>query len=320
MEYRHLEDKETEDFLLDLVSSGRNIPFIGTGFTRGERAKRNRVPDGKEWMEIMRSQIMASQAQLKPSSERLKEYNFQDLSDIYFGDDIVPLNTIKTTLDEYFSEVKISTPSKTRFLSLPWPYIYTLNIDDGIENTISGVKVVPYESFARGSERKYVYKLHGDVFTALKASNREDLKLIFGKGDYIRSITKNRPLIDELRNDISENNIFFIGCSLTDELDILHVLTGQDFTSKQGVSKRVYITSSKPEDYDTIKRLRDYQITDVIICDYDSFYLKYAELSQDSTPVDPLTESFSFSPTSKTSFTETQFLNYFLQVNWKRGR
>ncbi|WP_337057669.1 SIR2 family protein [Pseudomonas sp. USHLN015] len=319
MKYRQLEDKETEDFLLNLISSGRNIPFIGTGFTRGEKAKTKKVPDGREWMKIMQAQISASKAEMKPSAERLKTYNFQDLSDIYFGDEIVPLNTIKITLDEHFSGVKISTPSKITFLSLPWPYIYTLNIDDGIENTINGVKVIPYEPFSRGSERKYVYKLHGDVFTALKASNRDDLKLIFGKGDYIKSLTKNRPLIDELKNDIAENNILFIGCSLTDELDILHALAGQEFTSKQSESKRVYITSSEPQDYDTIKRLRDYKITDVIICDYDLFYLKYAELSHRNTPTDSLIESFSFTPTHKALFSEIHFLNYFLQINWKGG-
>ncbi|MDS9873567.1 SIR2 family protein [Pseudomonas protegens] len=319
MEIRYLDDANTDSFLKGLIAAGRSVPFIGTGFTRGERAKGNTVPDGKGWMEIMRAQIAQSKVTRKPSESRLKEYSFQELSDIYFGDDIVDLNIIKTTLDNNFSSVKITTPSKLSFLALPWLYIYTLNIDDGIEMAINGVKVVPYEPFARGPDRKYVYKLHGDVFTALKAQDRDDLKLIFGKIDYVRSITKNRHLIDSLKVDIAESNILFVGCSLTDELDVLHALIEQESSSKTDKPKRVYITSSPPDDYDTEKKLRDYQISDVIVCDYDSFYLKYTELSLELESEISPANIFEFKHNATKPFDKTQFLNYFLQVNWKGG-
>lgn len=319
MEIRHLKDPATEAFLSGLIASNRTVPFIGTGFTRGERAKARAVPDGREWMAIMRQQIGASSKTFKPTDEQLSRYDFQKLSDVYFRDDIVELQQIKTTLDQHFSGVNISTPSKLAFLSLPWPYIYTLNIDDGIENAISGVKVVPYESFAKSSTRRYVFKMHGDVFTAIKAESRETLKLIFGKGDYIRSLNKNRPLIDELKADLSESNLFFIGCSLTDEIDILYALSERETIQDDSTSKRVYITSSSPEeDYDTVSKLKEYNITDVIVCDYDEFYLKTTELARQVLEDKSPANEFEFQPTLE-SFNTTKYLQYFLQSNWKGG-
>jgi len=319
MEYRYLDNPDTEDFLSGLIASGRTVPFIGTGFTRGERAKARLVPDGREWMEIMRQQITESPVAFKPTAENLEKYDFQKLSDRYFRDEIVELSKIKNTLDQYFSDVKISTQSKLSFLSLPWPYIYTLNIDDGIEKAINGIKVVPYESFAKSHGRRYVYKMHGDVFTALKADSRDALKLIFGKGDYIRSLNKNRPLIDALKADLNESNLLFIGCSLTDEIDILYALSDHESVSSTSGSRRVYLTSTSPEgDYDTISKLREYSITDVIICNYDDFYLKITELAREIFARNSPAKEFEFLPTAA-PFNINKFLQYFLQSNWQGG-
>jgi len=319
MEFRHLEDPATEAFLRGVIASGRTVPFIGTGFTRGERAKSKMVPDGREWMAIMRQQIEASSAKFKPTSEQLAKYDFQKLSDVYFRDDIVDLEQVKSTLDGYFSNVRIATGSKLSFLNIPWPYIYTLNIDDGIENAINGVKVVPYEPFSKSSVRRYVYKIHGDVFTALKAVSRDALKLVFGKGDYIRSLNKNRPLIDELKADLSENNLLFIGCSLTDEIDILYALSEHEEASSVAGARRIYITSSSPEDdYDVVSKLRDYKITDVVICNYDDFYLRASELASEALVGSSPAKEFEFKPVSE-KFSTKQFLHYFLQSNWGGG-
>ncbi|MGE6661079.1 SIR2 family protein [Pseudomonas sp. NPDC077408] len=319
MEFRNLEDPATEAFLRGVIASGRTVPFIGTGFTRGERARAKLVPDGREWMAIMRQQIGASSAPFKPTKEQLDKYDFQKLSDVYFRDDIVGLDQIKSTLDGCFSGVRIATSSKLSFLNIPWPYIYTLNIDDGIENAIDGVKVVPYEPFAKSSVRRYVYKIHGDVFTALKAVSRDALKLVFGKGDYIRSLNKNRPLIDELKADLSESNLLFIGCSLTDEIDVLYALSEHEEVSGAAGSRRIYITSSSPEgDYDIVSKLRDYKITDVIICNYDDFYLKASELANETLANSSPAKEFEFKLASE-KFSVTQYLQYFLQSNWSGG-
>lgn len=125
MNIRYLDKKETVDFLRSIIASKRNVPFIGTGFTCGERARTRAVPNGYDWMCIMREQIKSSPLTMKPSGEELDSYKFQDLSDIYFREDIVPLDKIKETLDGCFSTVNISSQTKKSFLDLDWPYIYS---------------------------------------------------------------------------------------------------------------------------------------------------------------------------------------------------
>ncbi|MDW7571848.1 hypothetical protein RZN32_32030, partial [Klebsiella pneumoniae] len=100
-----------------------------------------------------------------------------------------------------FTHVKIDNESKLNFLSVDWPYIYTLNIDDGIERAIDGVKVLPYREFSRYEQRRYVYKLHGDAEDVMTAANHDDLRVIFGRGDYINSLNTNKYLISGLIND-----------------------------------------------------------------------------------------------------------------------
>ncbi|HEX8588469.1 SIR2 family protein [Pseudomonas sp.] len=317
----NLQDPGAEAFLQGLIASERNVPFIGTGFTRGERASSKAVPNGDEWMAIMARQISLSKVSddLKPSSEELKKYNFQDLSDVYFGEEIIPLPEIKSTLAAYFSGVRFSNQAKKSFLSIGWPYLYTLNIDDAIEKEINGVKVLPFEPFARSAGRPYVYKIHGDVDTALKAVARNDLKLIFGSGDYVRSLKKNIYLIETLTNDLLESNLIFIGCSLTDELDILYALSDLDGEKLSPTTKRVYVTSSTPTEFSIKKKLRDYGITDVLVCDYESFYLKYVELYRSEKSANNFDSSYLFNNLTKIELTNKSFLNYFLQIDGMTG-
>lgn len=317
----NLQDDGAGAFLQGLISSERNVPFIGTGFTRGERASSKPVPSGYEWMQIMARQIESSKVpeDEKPTAEELKKYSFQGLSDVYFGEEIISLSEIKGTLGAYFSGVRLSSPAKKSFLSIGWPYLYTLNIDDAIERQINGVKVLPYEPFARSEGRPYVYKIHGDIDTALKAENRNDLKLIFSSGDYIRSLKKNAFLIETLTNDLLESNLIFIGCSLTDELDILYALSDLSGTKLKASTKRVYITSSAPTEFSVKKKLRDYGITDVLVCDYETFYLKYVELFRAEKKINSFDANYLFQSLPKISATPKSFLSYFLQVDGAKG-
>lgn len=319
MNIRYLDEKESIDFLRSIIASKRNVPFIGTGFTYGEMAKTKTVPNGSDWMCIMRDQISSSPLTMKPTDEELHAYKFQELSDIYFQEDIVPLDQIKKTLDDCFTNVNISSPTKNAFLDLDWPYLYTLNIDDSIERALDAVKVLPYESFSKYKNRTCVYKMHGDVWTALKAKNRDDLKLIFGRADYIKSLKKNEYLIQALTNDLIESNLIFVGCSLTEEIDILFAISNLEGNAQQQSAKRVYVTSNEPKDFTTQKKLKDYGITDVIVCDYDNFYLKYIEISRDIISNTLIDSIFLFNEKPCPSFDIKKFFHYFVQADWAGG-
>lgn len=315
---RYLNEKETIDFLRSIIASKKNVPFIGSGFTCGESAKKTTVPNGNQWMEIMRMQILSAPSGVKkPNENELNKCSFQELSDIYFKEDIVPLVQIKKTLDDHFTNVTISSPTKKAFLNLGWSYLYTLNIDDAIESELNAVKVLPYEPFLPYTGRIFVYKMHGDVFTALTATDCNGLKLIFGNADYIKSLKKNEYLISTLTNDFVESNLIFIGCSLIDEIDILYAISGEK--DNEHTSKRIYVTSNEPE-YMTNLKLKRYGITDVLVCDYDFFYLRYAELANEinSEPVGDnpfLFENLDEVPVDK-SFDNKKFFQYLIQSNW----
>lgn len=161
--------------------------------------------------------------------------------------------------------------------------------------------------------------MHGDVLTALTANDRNDLRLIFGRSDYIKSLRKNEYLIQALTNDLIESNLIFIGCSLTEELDILFALSDYTANKQQQSAKRIYITAVEPTDYTTNKKLKDYGVTDIIVCDYDSFYLTYVEIYRDIIANSPTENAFQIERISPPVFDVKKFFQYFVQSEWMGG-
>lgn len=315
---RDLETIETQNYLRSILRQETCVPFIGAGFTGGEKARTEKVPRGAEWMKIMRQQIEESAIIEKPSPEELAGFGFQDLSDIYFRENIVSLDIIKESVNAFFTKVEIDDASKKNFLAIDWPYVYTLNIDDGIERLIDGVKVLPYKPFLRHSDRRYVYKLHGDAEDVLTAANRDDLQVIFGKADYIKSLDKNQYLISNLTNDFAEKNILFIGCSLSDELDISFALANVRPEDRVPGNARIFVTSSNPVSYAEKKKLKSYGITDVIVGDYSMFYNLAASAATSSQVRRQAIDKFVF-PENTIPFTNDKFAAYLLQSGWKHG-
>lgn len=269
-------------------------------------------------MAVMRDQIKAAPITEKPSDDELRKLEFQELADIYFRENIVPLEKIKASINSCFTKVDITDEAKQRFLSINWPYVYTLNIDDGIERAIDGVKVLPYKAFSRHSGRRYVYKLHGDAEDVLTAANREDLRVIFGRADYIKSLQKNEHFISSLTNDFCEKNVLFVGCSLNNELDISFALASVSSDERSAHTARIFVTSSVPSSYVEKKKLKSYGITDVVVTDYFTFYNFAASIAELQDPVPLAIESFAYSDYAN-PFSQERFVSYLLQSGWKHN-
>jgi len=316
-EIRDLDSPETQKFLRSILRQDTCVPFLGAGFTRGEKARSANVLGSAEWMDVMRDQIKSSSALEKPSDDELLNFGFQDLSDIYFRENIVPLDAIKKSVDTHFTNVNIVDEAKRKFLSIDWPYIYTLNIDDGIERAINGVRVLPYKPFSRYGGCRYVYKLHGDAEDILAAASHEDLRVIFGKADYIKSLNENQYLISNLINDFSEKNVLFIGCSLNDELDISFALASLSPDEKSAKSARIFVTSNPPTSYSEKKKLKSYGITDVVVGDYSAFYSFAASIAELEDQKPREIESFKY--VDSLPFSNERLVSYLLQSNWKHG-
>jgi len=297
---RSFEDLETKTFLEGIVRVEHSVPFLGAGFTGGERARGGLVPFGGEWLDIMRKQITAAEAVEKPSAEELAKMSFQDVSDVYFSYDIVPIPLIKETLDSSFSDVHISHSAKLEFLKIEWPYVYTLNVDDAIEKAINGIRILPYKKFAKTSNRRFVYKLHGDIEDLLAAPDRPGFNVVFGKKQYIDGLERNESMLADLSVDFAEKNLLFIGCSLSEELDILFALARAEKSNVRGKGAKIFVTSKVPQGFEARKKLDDYGITDVIVtADYGALYSFLASAASKATDVNQPLASFVFEEAQK---------------------
>ncbi len=271
------DDKKTRDMISQLISDKKLFPVFGSGFTAKCKAKNGVVPSGKDMITYMIDFL--SKAYNKPA-ENFQGRNFPDLCTLY---------SKKSTIDEkfdYFSsnftEVIIEEEKK-RFLSLFTQYVYTLNIDDGIEHNCSQFNVLlPNTEIFDKYIEKYttVFKLHGDVSFYLK--NIENESIIFNKKEYIESIKKNGKILAKLKEDFADKNIIYIGCSLDDEPDLLSIVA-EAAKERLAESQAFYITR-RDIDEEEQDLLEEYGITTIVkIENYISFFADIISLCSGKT-------------------------------------
>ncbi|GAB57096.1 SIR2 family protein [Rheinheimera nanhaiensis] len=259
-------NKSVEIIKSCILSSGL-IPILGSGFTRNCEAKNAKVPDGKQLKEIMIRTLIKSSAD-ENLIAALKDSDLKKVSKSYLKHSKKEL--IIQDLTSYFTEVKLDKLKKD-FINNDWKYIYTLNIDDAIERENKKIKkVLPYKKLQhRIRDHHLLYKIHGCATEEITYSESDSL--IFSDAQYIRSLTKNESILNALKNDISESNIIYIGCSLDREIDIIHAVSGAK-EDKSVSSKRIFFTRQTPDTI-TLDSLEDYNINTVIIVnDFDEIY------------------------------------------------
>ena len=121
---------EVKEELISNMRRNMLIPIIGSGFTRQCTSRKGEVPSGEDYRKHMIAEILKAIPLSEADQENLNKETFSNVSSIYH--EHIDCETQKTFLRDNFTKVSIEE-NKKRFLSLPWPYIYTLNIDDGIE-------------------------------------------------------------------------------------------------------------------------------------------------------------------------------------------
>ena len=244
------------------------IPIIGSGFTRNCSSLRGKVPSGDDYRRYMIDRIIEAHPSLVSEKDHLNKESFSNISSMYHR--VVPKEVQERYLQDNFTSVSIEDRKKD-FLSLPWAYIYTLNIDDGIEKN-SDYRCVIYANRSVNERifdsEKCVIKLHGDVFDML--SYADSHSEVFTQEQYVASLRKDNTLLSKLKHDSIFQNLLFIGCSLDDEIDLLYSLVP---TETQGNQTARYIcVAQKPSFLDELK-YEKYGITHCIIFDsYDSIY------------------------------------------------
>jgi hypothetical protein len=253
-----------------LIVEKRIIPIFGAGFSKGFKSKAGIVPDSSKSKELMQKLIITSTSKI--SQKELEGVSFTETADLFY--DLVPIEIRTNFFCDYFTDVIIEGEQQ-KLLELEWPYAYTLNIDDGIENSSNFKSVLPYKDVNKSNtSNKLLYKLHGDASTEILYVIKKNI--IFSQDQYISAITdrNNKDFLNSLTADFSENNIIFIGCSLKNEIDIKFVYN-QIKNPGENIWRIVTksATESKSISYSEELEFQKHGINCVLIIDnYEDFY------------------------------------------------
>lgn len=280
MEELRIDDDLTKSFFVTAFKDSNIVPILGAGFTVGMPARgTNAVPSGKQLKTYMIKQIAKVQPGI--SEEELAEETFSSVADLFENThkDIKGMG-VSRYFDEHFMGVKIKDEPKLRFLnSIDWEYIYTLNIDNGIENSDCDrwEPLYPNKDFDErinfGGKKK-LYKIHGDVGQFIKSLDYDEM--ILTESQYIRSLDKNKKFHDMLSSDCESKNVLYIGCSLEDEIDIKYsVLSDKNRNFCEKETYRVYVTAESLSELKK-RKLEGFNISHYIqlqsVSDYELFY------------------------------------------------
>lgn len=267
-----------EDVRNEIINNIRRkslIPFIGSGFTSQCEAYRGFVPSGKSFRKYMIGKLFEQEVIPHEEKDLLLDEPFSVVSDIYHNN--IPLLSQKIYLTDNFTQVKLPAV-KSLFLSLPWPYIYSLNIDDAIENNEKYNVVYSNRPIDESifETCKCVIKLHGDVNDIVSYS--DSTSEVFTAKQYTESIRSNRQLLTKLSHDSKLNNLIFIGCSLDDEIDLsISLYSDKDFSNA-----RYYATCERPS-FIQQSKLEKFGITHCVLFEsYNDIYQKLYEAGREA--------------------------------------
>ena len=278
------------DIRKDIVAFFRSeslVPIVGAGLSCNVPTLRGKVPSGTTYKEHMLQALLKNSQFTPEEHDQLKSEKFSTLCDYYEDDENVSAEERLSYLKENFFNAKFDAMDMRRkFFEIQWPYIYSLNIDDAIENSSQyNTIILPNREFRDDlfTEERCLIKLHGDIreIVSYKQSDK-----IFTSKEYALSLNKNTPLLNKLKNDYANQNILFVGCSLDDKVDLKTLKDASvDFQLKDTLSKTIIFTKGVPGKLPKSK-FKTYGITDVVCFEtFDSIYKFLYEVWEESTSI-----------------------------------
>lgn len=261
--------------LCEYIKNKNIIPIIGAGFTKGcKNATNRKVPDSKELKQILIDEIINADSTLTQGSILEECKSFDSVSSLF--NSTVSRDKRNNLLKNYFTGVVLENEKK-EFLSIKWKSLYTVNIDDAIEKNSNYTPLYPLGKLSNNYvDGTYVYKLHGDVHNQIAY---QDEMIIFSREQYLESLNKNSSMLEWFKADYNDYNIFIIGCSLDDELDLHYTLIADEI--KNSSTDKIYVTHKVPSNIKQKKLSDRFHVNKILIIDdYLQFYHLLYKLSQ----------------------------------------
>lgn len=260
--------KELEKTFNSLLQINDLVPIIGSGFTRGLRTKNGVVPSVDELRKEMSEIMHIIDVNDMDDFTSIKLADFAD----EFWENLEKSNKhrCKERFQEYieanFTKVYDLEQSKRHLLNSNWKTIFTLNYDDTIENVLDIDVVIPYDKFNVRSGKSSLIKLHGD---AGRYSVTGDSKYcVLGNQQYVSLIKaeSNADIVNVLENVFFSKSVFFIGCSLDDEMDILYSAGSQLEQKAKSNSDHhiIYLYYGDEEQEINTLPYKKYGVTDIV--------------------------------------------------------
>ena len=236
---------EAEERLLDCLQNGRPILFLGAGFSykalnhKNEKIElasglankiytlfyeKNKPADiSDNYVSSVKDYSLKDLCTtIKRESSKRKEELYDFLIDTFKGSHPDPKGNFHELIQKY-----------------PWERIYTLNIDDLVENVYSNlgenILVQNDKSIKDNPEGLLeLFKLHGCI-------KKRENSFIFSTDEYIAAIDNAEFKLKEFANDYYKSDIIFLGTEL-DEDDITYILNNY-LTSGYEHNKRCFYIS-----------------------------------------------------------------------------
>lgn len=252
------------------IFNNRMMSFFGAGLTIGETTDfGENVPSGNEFKTIMINQI--KQYTDEYDSEDLEPLEFYELSSVYFevmNDNDV---NVKPLFKKLFTNIHLNNDSiKANFLNLDWKTVYTLNIDDAIENCTKYNNIISPDMDINENldDYKSVIKLHGDAKkNIIQNNNNLHETIVFSKEIYLKAIFENKQVLSYFISEMSRLNTLFYGCSfqaLEFDLEAIIANEKQVILENKDLS-RYFVTTKLPDKKIKVRKLKqDFLITHVI--------------------------------------------------------
>ena len=267
--------EQVRQSIIELFSRQALIPIVGSGISCGSPASRGTVPSGKSMKSHMLSRLIKHKDFSEDEKREFESYSFQKLATLYFSESVIPPEESSRYLENNFFKATIED-YREKFFRINWPYIYSLNVDDAIENSTPYTSVIlPCRNVREDVFNKYkcLIKLHGDIREIIKY---HDAHKVFAEKEYAISLKENAFLLAKLSNDYRNLNIIFVACSLEEETDLAILDLCKQHIVPNGIANKILFCTVDDVPLSRQIGLKEYGVTHIV--KFESYENIYDEL------------------------------------------